>query len=334
MASGALDVSVDLRRRVRARCGALPAAPRPRDLVRRPGAQRDAVLARAGRGARRAARLVTRSSMTSVALLELLFENVWSAARVRARRRGDRRPRALRASAHDARLVIGDAALLLGVRCARASAASRAEYPHVYDLGAGWKRWTGLPFVFAVWVAQRTTPVEESLARARVAHRVARLGARASRRARGAGAGATGVARRVCARVSLGPRLRALVRAPRRPHRVLPPARAARAACRTARSSSFPPPDIAMRDLLDFYTTRRCSSSAPRRTACAQREASRRRRHVHRRPQHQLHERLRRRLRLLRVLPAARSTTKGRHCRTSRSARRSTRPRRSAACRS
>ena len=37
----------------------------------------------------------------------------------------------------------------------------------------------------------------------------------------------------------------------------------------------------------------------------APREASARRRHVHRRPQHQLHERLRRRLRLLRVLPAA-----------------------------
>jgi chorismate dehydratase len=34
----------------------------------------------------------------------------------------------------------------------------------VYDLGAEWKRWTGLPFVFAVWVAQRATPVAASLA--------------------------------------------------------------------------------------------------------------------------------------------------------------------------
>jgi chorismate dehydratase len=36
-------------------------------------------------------------------------------------------------------------------------------YAHVYDLGAEWKRWTGLPFVFAVWVAQRTTPVADAL---------------------------------------------------------------------------------------------------------------------------------------------------------------------------
>jgi chorismate dehydratase len=27
-----------------------------------------------------------------------------------------------------------------------------------------WKEWTGLPFVFAVWVAQRTTPVAGALA--------------------------------------------------------------------------------------------------------------------------------------------------------------------------
>ena len=59
--------------------------------------------------------LVSRSSMTSVALLELLFENVWHA-----------KPTFVPADAeltdvagfgsddHDARLVIGDAALLLG----------------------------------------------------------------------------------------------------------------------------------------------------------------------------------------------------------------------------
>jgi chorismate dehydratase len=27
------------------------------------------------------------------------------------------------------------------------------------DLGAEWKAWTGLPFVFAVWAARRDTPV-------------------------------------------------------------------------------------------------------------------------------------------------------------------------------
>ncbi|MGV3708587.1 MAG: MqnA/MqnD/SBP family protein, partial [Gemmatimonas sp.] len=36
-----------------------------------------------------------------------------------------------------------------------------AMYPVRADLGAEWKQWTGLPFVFAVWVAQRTSPVAQ-----------------------------------------------------------------------------------------------------------------------------------------------------------------------------
>ena len=105
--------------------------------------------------------LVTRSSMTSVVLLELLFEHVWSA-----------RPIFIPADAeiadltraeqpeHDARLIIGDAALLLS---SGASELAHA-YPYAYDLGQEWKDWTGLPFVFAVWVALRTAPVEQALA--------------------------------------------------------------------------------------------------------------------------------------------------------------------------
>jgi chorismate dehydratase len=105
--------------------------------------------------------LVSRSSMTSVALLELLFENVWHA-----------RPTFVPGDAelsdvgrfaeeeHAARLVIGDAALLL--RAGTDPAVPR--YEHFYDLGEAWKRWTGQPFVFAVWVAQRATPVKEALA--------------------------------------------------------------------------------------------------------------------------------------------------------------------------
>jgi chorismate dehydratase len=58
-------------------------------------------------------------------------------------------------------LVIGDAALLL---TAGRPAVSSARYPHVYDLGAEWKAWTGLPFVFAVWVAQRTASRDRALA--------------------------------------------------------------------------------------------------------------------------------------------------------------------------
>jgi chorismate dehydratase len=105
--------------------------------------------------------LVSRSSMTSVALLRLMFEEVWrteptfipSDAEVSDLVRSG-------SEAHDARLIIGDAALML------TSGASElaADYPYVYDLGSVWKEWTGLPFVFAVWVAQRTTPVANSLA--------------------------------------------------------------------------------------------------------------------------------------------------------------------------
>jgi chorismate dehydratase len=103
--------------------------------------------------------LVSRSSMTSAFLLELLFENVWRC-----------RPRFVRGNAelsdvtrfgqeeHDARLVVGDAALLLG-----AGASGAPQYPYVYDLGTVWKEWTGLPFVFAVWVALRSTAVQAAL---------------------------------------------------------------------------------------------------------------------------------------------------------------------------
>jgi chorismate dehydratase len=113
--------------------------------------------------------LVSKSSMTSVALLELLFENVWdakpafipsNAELVDVARFGEEE--------HDARLVIGDAALQLWSRLRSPelypSDSGLSEYRYAYDLGAEWKQWTGLPFVFAVWVAQRTAPVAESLA--------------------------------------------------------------------------------------------------------------------------------------------------------------------------
>ena len=104
--------------------------------------------------------LVSRSSMTSVELLGLLFRERWGVT-----------PRLVPSDAesadiahfadepHEARLVIGDAALLLS---SGTSSVSR-RYPHHVDLGLEWKEWTGLPFVFAVWVAQRTTPVADAL---------------------------------------------------------------------------------------------------------------------------------------------------------------------------
>src|SRR5437867_197600 len=112
--------------------------------------------------------LVSRSSMTSVALLELLFEHVW-----------DARPTFVPADAeitdiarfgdeeHDARLVIGDAALRLGTRLSepdeRDELLDQLGYRYAYDLGTEWKDWTDLPFVFAVWVAQRATDPRAAL---------------------------------------------------------------------------------------------------------------------------------------------------------------------------
>jgi chorismate dehydratase len=106
--------------------------------------------------------------MTSVYLLELLFENVWHARPEFVR--GDAEARDLTAddpAAHlgddtgnavAARLVIGDAALML------ASGAIPTPLTHRYDLGEAWKSWTGMPFVFAVWVANRTASTPEALA--------------------------------------------------------------------------------------------------------------------------------------------------------------------------
>ena len=94
--------------------------------------------------------LRTSSSKTSIHLLELLCRHHW---RVHPRfvtvpaEPGDLD--ALAALDHEAVLVIGDAALLLR---------QRDVYPHFVDLGAAWKEWTGLPFVFAVWAARREAP--------------------------------------------------------------------------------------------------------------------------------------------------------------------------------
>lgn len=108
--------------------------------------------------------LVSRSSMTSVHLLELLFEHVWKCRPEFVP--GNAEADAVAAQAGDdvaARLVIGDAALMLQSADHPVAQGHGRSYPHVYDLGEEWKRWTGLPFVFAVWVAQRSAPVEDAL---------------------------------------------------------------------------------------------------------------------------------------------------------------------------
>jgi chorismate dehydratase len=91
--------------------------------------------------------LLSASSRTSILLLDLLFRHRWGVTPRFATARAEAGDLAgLSGLPHDAVLVIGDAALLL-----------RAQrlYPVHVDLGAEWKAWTGLPFVFAVWAARR-----------------------------------------------------------------------------------------------------------------------------------------------------------------------------------
>ncbi len=100
--------------------------------------------------------LRTASSRTSVLLLELLCTHVWKVRPQFATARAEANDlAALQALPHDAVLVIGDAALHL-----RAS----GLYPVCEDLGSAWKRWTGLPFVFAVWAARRDADRDATLA--------------------------------------------------------------------------------------------------------------------------------------------------------------------------
>ncbi len=94
--------------------------------------------------------LVSASSRTSIHLLQMLALEVWGVAIHLVEARTEAADlEALRSLPHDAVLVIGDAALLL---------AAAGTYGYRYDLGAEWKAWTGLPFVFAVWAARREAP--------------------------------------------------------------------------------------------------------------------------------------------------------------------------------
>jgi chorismate dehydratase len=100
--------------------------------------------------------LLTASSRTSVLLLQLLCRHRWRITPHFATARAEATDLVTLAGLpHDAVLVIGDAALLL---------ADQQRYPCFTDLGAAWKEWTGLPFVFAVWAARRTVPLPSAQA--------------------------------------------------------------------------------------------------------------------------------------------------------------------------
>jgi chorismate dehydratase len=85
--------------------------------------------------------LVDGDSRTSVALLKLIFNDVFHS-----------RPRVspLEDQAHSSGLPDGtDAVLLIGDKVVN----SAPDLPHQLDLGEAWKSLTGMPFVFAAWMA-------------------------------------------------------------------------------------------------------------------------------------------------------------------------------------
>ncbi len=54
-----------------------------------------------------------------------------------------------------------DAFVLIGNRALRQRRGARG-FPHKYDLGEEWNKWTGLPFVFARWIVRKDMPKPES----------------------------------------------------------------------------------------------------------------------------------------------------------------------------
>ena len=83
-------------------------------------------------------------SRTSVNLAKVLLKNYWKKEVVFEEAQPDFRSRI---SGTVAAIVIGDRAL-----------EQRKMSKYVYDLGLAWKDYTGLPFVFAAWVANKELP--------------------------------------------------------------------------------------------------------------------------------------------------------------------------------
>ena len=59
-----------------------------------------------------------------------------------------------------AMLLEADAAVLIGDPALRATHTAPGRGLHVFDMGAEWRDWTGLPMVFAVWAARRDWATE------------------------------------------------------------------------------------------------------------------------------------------------------------------------------
>ena len=83
-------------------------------------------------------------SRTSVALAKILFKNYWKKeVEFLIATEGYMNE----ISGTTAGIIIGDRAL-----------ASLNRFEHIYDLGLAWKEYTGLPFIFAAWVANKPIP--------------------------------------------------------------------------------------------------------------------------------------------------------------------------------
>ena len=85
-------------------------------------------------------------SRTSVQLLKILLAEYW---KVEVNFSTASEGYIDQISGTTAGLIIGDRAL-----------DNLSKFPYVYDLGLAWKQHTGLPFVFAAWVANQPVPAE------------------------------------------------------------------------------------------------------------------------------------------------------------------------------
>jgi len=90
--------------------------------------------------------LVTAETHTSAALLRVVLERVYRVRPVFKTAPGSVRQALAMGAREPAVLAIGDEALALR---------QDPGFPYQLDLGEVWRDWTGLPFVFGVWVARR-----------------------------------------------------------------------------------------------------------------------------------------------------------------------------------
>ncbi len=85
-------------------------------------------------------------SRTSVALAKILFKQYW---KKEVEFLDATEGYINQINGTTAGIIIGDRALV-----------SLDQFEHIYDLGSAWKSYSGLPFVFAAWVANKPIPLD------------------------------------------------------------------------------------------------------------------------------------------------------------------------------